>query len=168
MPASRQVRVCRFSVIVSLCREPPQMFAPRTGWRARRTLQQLALGNSSRHEPETSNDAANCSAVPGITGVKKSTISWIDAVRPARWPPCGLLGMRNLLTAIKGLPDAEWRATGAYRSTHGRDAANFLTASIAGENGRLSHLEPLCLSVQRGSLPRATLLFQYGRIMLRL
>jgi hypothetical protein len=39
--------------------------------------------------------------------------------------------MRSFLNAIKGFPHAEERSKGASRSTHGRDASNFLTASCA-------------------------------------
>jgi hypothetical protein len=34
--------------------------------------------------------------------------------------------MRDFLNAIKGFPHAEEHPKGASRSTHGRDAANFL------------------------------------------
>ena len=38
----------------------------------------------------------------------------------------------DFLNAIRGLPHAEERPGGASRSTHNRDAANFLTVSCAG------------------------------------
>jgi hypothetical protein len=69
---------------------------------------------------------------PAKEAVRKFTIGWISAVRPSRRPPCGLLRMRDFLNAIKGFPHAEEHPKGASRSTHGRDAANFLTASKAG------------------------------------
>jgi hypothetical protein len=40
-----------------------------------------------------------------------------------------VLRIRGFLNAIRGLPHAE----GASQSTHSRNAANFLTASFAGE-----------------------------------
>jgi hypothetical protein len=55
--------------------------------------------------------------------VRKSTIVWIGVVRPSRRPLRGLLRMRNFLNAIKALPHAEERPTGASRSTHSLTAA---------------------------------------------
>jgi hypothetical protein len=60
---------------------------------------------------------------PAKVGVRKSTIVWIGVVRPSRRPLRGLLRMRNFLNAIKGLPHAEERPTGASRSTHSLAAA---------------------------------------------
>jgi hypothetical protein len=53
-------------------------------------------------------------------------------VRPSRQLLRSFLRMRDFLYAIRGFPHAEEHPEGASRSTHGRDAANFLTPSLAG------------------------------------
>ena len=82
--------------------------------------------------------------VPVFEGVRKFTIGWISAVRPSRQLLRSFLRMRDFLNAIKGFPHAEEHPKGASRSTHGRDAANFLTASLRreDENRRIPVNEP--------------------------
>jgi hypothetical protein len=57
-------------------------------------------------------------------------------VRPSRQLLRSFLRMRDFLNAIKGFPHAEEHPKGASRSTHGRNAANFLTAAKAGVQGK--------------------------------
>jgi TonB family protein len=70
-----------------------------------------------------------------ITRFTQADSLWAGAVRPSRRPrslssgrakrgPVGcLLKMRAFLHAVKSIPHAEERSTGAFRSTHGGDAA---------------------------------------------
>jgi hypothetical protein len=69
---------------------------------------------------------------PAKEPVRKLTIGWINTVRPSRQLLRSFLRMRHFLNAIKGFPHAEEHPKGASRSTHGRNAANFLTAAKAG------------------------------------
>jgi hypothetical protein len=74
--------------------------------------------------------------IPAFEAVMKFTIGWICAVRPSRQLLRSFLRMRDFLNALKGFPHAEEHPKGASRSTHGCDAANFLTASFAGKARR--------------------------------
>src|SRR5437868_15165425 len=90
---------------------------------------------------------------PAFEAVRKLTTGWISAVRPSRQPLCGFLRMRNSSHAINDFPHAEERLPGASRSTHSRDAANFLTASKGGGPGRTPKPLPLLDSRFRGNDP---------------
>jgi UDP-N-acetylmuramate dehydrogenase len=57
---------------------------------------------------------------------------WTSVVRPSRRPLRGLLRMRDICDAIKGLPHPEERPESASRRTHGRDAAKSIAHSFAG------------------------------------
>jgi hypothetical protein len=64
---------------------------------------------------------------PAKEGGRKFTIARISALRPSRQLLRRFVRMRDFLYAIRGFPHPEEHPEGASRSTHGRDAANFLT-----------------------------------------
>jgi hypothetical protein len=65
---------------------------------------------------------ASSSVTPANEHVKKSTISWISAVRPSRQPLRGFLRMRIFLHGLTSIPHAEEHSKRASRSTHDADA----------------------------------------------
>ena len=128
----------------ALCRQTPEVGAECPNW----ARSDLCGGRSAMGVPtanHTGEGRCPCHTwVPVFEGVRKFTIGWISAVRPSRQLLRSFLRMRDFLNAIKGFPHAEEHPKGASRSTHGRDAANFLTASLRreDENRRIPVNEP--------------------------
>src|SRR6516165_2084567 len=68
---------------------------------------------------------------PTAEAVRKLTIAGVSAMHPSSQLLRSFLRIRGFLNANKDLPHAEERPAGASRSTHSRDEADFLTASVA-------------------------------------